>query len=95
MEKQELINKLQNLKDEISYQVRIVDNGKKSEVINAQEELKRLTDQAIILYKENNILDFTHPNRNKDQDFLWYKDLYGKGGVHDINFAIIKLKDEI
>ena len=95
MEKTELINSLERIKNEIHYNLRIKANGTKKDKSVADEELKNLSVEAIKIFKENNILDLTRPNRNKENDFEWYKDLFGKGGADDISFAIINLKGKI
>ncbi len=95
MEKVELIKELNRIKNDINYQIRIKEVGTKIEKRDAEEELKLLSNQAIQIYKEHSILDLTHPNRNKEYDSQWFGELYGKGGVHDINMAILHLEKKI
>lgn len=86
---------LTKLADDIRYQISISKNGKNKKLRNeATEELIELSRTAEKVYRQYNILEITHPHLKPNQHSEWYSGMgIGKGLLHDINMAVLTLKD--
>lgn len=95
MDSKDLILKLSELNDDIRYQKNIAKNGKnKKERNDATDELIHLNKMAENLFKQNKILELTHPHLKPEQHSEWYSGMgIGNGLMHDISTAILKLKE--
>lgn len=95
MDTKDVTLQLTKLAGDIRYQINISENGKNKKLREAAtEELIELRRTAEMVYRQNNILEITHPHLKPDQHSEWFSGMgIGKGLLHDINMAVFQLKE--
>lgn len=91
-----LILELTTLVGQIRYENNRAEKGTKKDKSEAAKELLHLSTMAKHIFKQNNILKIVHPHIPEENYDLWYAEMgMGRGLIHDIDIAILKLKENL
>ncbi|MBF6643895.1 MULTISPECIES: hypothetical protein [Chryseobacterium] len=95
MNTEKVVFQLTKLAEDIRYNISESKSGKNKKLReDATEELIQLSRSVEQIYRKNNILEITHPHLKPEQYSEWYSGMgIGKGLLHDINMAVLKLKE--